>query len=433
MGTATKCNNMSRLDLYADAVSWLEEAVSESKKADNVDLNILIGNCKNTYECIQMLLPIEEDALKLGALNELSLSLQGYLEILCNKKSQLDGVKINETGMLYEKGAVKDDDDCKRRRVAIEDTIVQKGTVKFCDVVGLTNAKQALKEAIIMPLQFPHLFTGGRQPWRRILLYGPPGTGKTRLAQAVASEINSTFYSVSSSDLVSSWVGESEKLIKELFHNARSQQGQSVVFIDEIDSICRKRSMREDEYTRRIKTELLKQMEGTDHSASPQHFILLCATNCPWELDTAFLRRFQKRIYIPLPDKEARIALIKMHLAATPVSLSIEDWCLLGDRVEGFSGSDLSNCTSDAMFEPVRELEHNAHWKLDKNLFYSPCSEREDDCIHSLLIDLPSDKVQPRPVTLNDFFNVLSRNTSTVTKEDVERFEQFTVNLGQKG
>lgn len=312
-------------------------------------------------------------------------------------------------------------------------TVVQKGSVKFCDVVGLNDAKQALKEAIIMPLQFPHLFTGGRQPWRRILLYGPPGTGKTRLAQAVASEINSIFYSVSSSDLISSWVGESEKLIKELFHNARNQQVQSVIFIDEIDSICRKRSSREEEYTRRIKTELLKQMEESDHSSPRQHFILLCATNCPWELDTAFLRRFQKRIYIPLPDKEARMTLIKMHLAATPASLTTEDWCLLGRKTEGFSGSDLSNCTSDAMFEPIRELEKNTHWKLNEDLFYVPCQAIDENCINSSVKDLPPGKIQPRPVKVDDFLNILSHNTSTVAKEDLQRFEQFTINLGQRG
>ncbi|CAH3108675.1 unnamed protein product, partial [Pocillopora meandrina] len=320
-----------------------------------------------------------------------------------------------------------------RRKIAIQDTIVSHGLIKFCDVVGLNDAKQALKEAVVTPLQFPHFFTGGRQPWRRILLYGPPGTGKTRLAQAVASEINSVFYSVSSSDLVSSWVGESEKLIKELFQNARGQQVQSVIFIDEIDSICRKRSSREEEYTRRIKTELLKQMEEADNPASMNHFILLCATNCPWELDSAFLRRFQKRIYIPLPDKAARIALMKIHLGVTPSSLTAEDWYLLGDRTEGFSGSDLSNCTSDAMFEPLRELENTSRWKMNKDLFYVPCSEIEEDVIHSSMRDLPSQKIQPRSVRLDDFLKVLSHNTSTVAEEDLKKFEKFTINLGQRG
>ena len=93
------------------------------------------------------------------------------------------------------------------------------------------------------------------------------------------------------------------RLIKELFQHATSQKGRSVIFIDEIDSICRQRNAREEEHTRRMKTELLKQMEGADNSSLSDKIFLLCATNCPWELDSAFLRRFQKRIYIPLPNK----------------------------------------------------------------------------------------------------------------------------------
>ncbi|XP_074638109.1 uncharacterized protein LOC141896700 isoform X1 [Acropora palmata] len=426
--TVETSSTMDRLDFYADAVAWLEEAALESKKTDNVDVDMLITNCKNTLHCVQILLPLEQDLLKVKALSGLSTSLESYLEAFDNMKKKFDGIKTPETDTDSISG--NENSHCKRRKIAIKDTILEKGNITFSDVVGLAHAKQALKEALIMPLQYPHLFTGGRQPWRRILLYGPPGTGKTRLAQAVASEIESVFYSVSSSDLISSWVGESEKLIKELFHNARKEKGQSVIFIDEIDSICRKRSIREEEYTRRIKTELLKQMEGANHSSSLQQFILLCATNCPWELDTAFLRRFQKRIYIPLPEKEERIKLMQMHLAGTPSALSAKDWCILGEQTKGLSSSDLSNCTVDAMFEPMRELEANTSWKLNLELFYDPCLETEKDCIKASLSDLPPEKIQPRAMNLKDFLNVLSRNTRTVTEEDIKRYEQFTINLG---
>ncbi|EDO31428.1 predicted protein [Nematostella vectensis] len=284
-----------------------------------------------------------------------------------------------------------------------------------------------------MPLQFPHLFTGGRKPWRRVLLYGPPGTGKTRLAQAVASEVNSTFYSVSSADLISSWVGESEKLIRELFHDARKREGRSVIFIDEIDSVCRKRSTREEEHTRRVKTELLNQMEGTDSLSLSGQYFLLCATNCPWELDSAFIRRFQKRIYIPLPEQDARISLIKMHLGTTPACLTERDWCVLGEKTRGFSGSDLANCTSDAVFEPVRELQRSTHWKQQAGKSAPPCSEGEPGCVTCLLKDLPPQKVTPRPVVLEDFIRSLSHNGSTITDEDLDKFTVFTKSYGQKG
>ena len=136
----------------------------------------------------------------------------------------------------------------------------------------------------------------------------------------MSGEADAVFYSVSSSDLISSYVGESERLVRQLFESARSQGRQSVIFIDEIDSVCRERSSREEEYTRRVKNELLKQIEGV--GASNDKVFLLCATNCPWELDSAFLRRFERRLYVPLPDSKTRTKLIKLFLKTTSHNIS---------------------------------------------------------------------------------------------------------------
>ncbi|NXN68275.1 VPS4A protein, partial [Himantopus himantopus] len=140
--------------------------------------------------------------------------------------------------------------------------MMEKPNVRWGDVAGLEGAKEALKEAVILPIKFPHLFTGKRTPWRGILLFGPPGTGKSYLAKAVATEANnSTFFSVSSSDLMSKWLGESENLVKNLFELAR-QHKPSIIFIDEVDSLCGSRNENESEAARRIKTEFLVQMQG---------------------------------------------------------------------------------------------------------------------------------------------------------------------------
>jgi hypothetical protein len=153
------------------------------------------------------------------------------------------------------------------------------------DIAGLESAKEALKEAVILPIKFPQLFQGGgRKPWTGIMLYGPPGTGKSFLAKAVATEADATFYSVSSADLTSKWLGESEKLVKTLFTVARENKP-AIIFIDEIDSIASSRSDSESESSRRIKTEFLVQMEGVGNSLDG--VLILCATNLPWMIDSA--------------------------------------------------------------------------------------------------------------------------------------------------
>ena len=322
--------------------------------------------------------------------------------------------------------------DLPKRRTAIESTIVAPGKLKFTDVAGLPEAKRLLREAVVMPLKYPHLFVGPIKPWRRILLFGPPGTGKSRIAKAVSSEVESTFYSVASSDLLSSWFGESEKLIKELFRNARDNPGRSVIFIDEIDGLCRKRNSNEQEQTRRIKTELLKQMEGVDsHEEKESKLFVLGATNCPWELDTAFLRRFEKRIYIPLPDKQARRELFHIHLNSFPLCLTAEELEKVVEKSEGYSGSDISTCIADALFEPIRELEKSLFWKWNSDgKTVSPCQELEIGAVKIRFDSIPTEQVKPRSVACKDIEYALDKNHSTINFNDLKEYEKFTSSFG---
>ncbi|KAL7435994.1 hypothetical protein ACHAXH_003156, partial [Discostella pseudostelligera] len=144
------------------------------------------------------------------------------------------------------KGSAEDDADTEKQKLrgALSGAVVtEKPNVKWSDVAGLDQAKESLKETVILPTRFPQLFTGKRRPFKGILLYGPPGTGKSYLAKAVATEADSTFFSVSSADLVSKWQGESERLVRNLFEMARESPGsRAIIFIDEVDSLCGIRS-----------------------------------------------------------------------------------------------------------------------------------------------------------------------------------------------
>jgi len=217
-----------------------------------------------------------------------------------------------------------------------------------------------LQEAVILPIKFPDLFVGMRTPWKGILLYGPPGTGKTYLAKACATEADSTFFSISSSDVISKYVGESEKLIKTLFKMAREKKP-AIIFIDEIDSMLSARSDNENEATRRVKTEFLVQMQGVGHDDTG--ILVLGATNIPWGLDSAVRRRFEKRIYIPLPDLPAREALLTRQLSKTPNQLNEDDIQYLAERTNGYSCSDMNILIRDASFEPLRKAQNATHFK----------------------------------------------------------------------
>jgi spastin len=180
--------------------------------------------------------------------------------------------------------------------------------VHWDDIAGLSLAKQTLQEAVILPNLRPDLFRGLRSPPKGVLLFGPPGTGKTMLAKAVATESGFCFFNISASAVTSKYIGEGEKLIRSLFNMARLKQP-AVIFFDEIDSILSARKDSEHEASRRLKTEFMVQLDGTS-TANEERILVMGATNCPWDLDEAVLRRMVKRIYVPLPDGASRLALV---------------------------------------------------------------------------------------------------------------------------
>jgi len=339
------------------------------------------------------------------------------------------------------KGGDGDGEDTEQTklRAGLNSAIIrEKPNVKWSDVAGLESAKQALQEAVILPVKFPQFFTGRRKPWKAFLLYGPPGTGKSYLAKAVATEADSTFFSISSSDLVSKWMGESEKLVANLFQMARDS-APSIIFIDEIDSLCGTRGeSNESEASRRIKTELLVQMQGVGNN--DDKVLVLAATNTPYALDQAIRRRFDKRIYIPLPEVKARQHMFKVHLGDTPHNLTESDFEELACRTEGFSGSDVAVCVKDVLFEPVRKTQDAMFFKkfsTEEGEMWMPCGPRQAGAVQTTMQELAEQglaaKILPPPIAKADFDKVIARQRPTVSKGDLEVQERFTKEFGEDG
>eukprot|EP00474_Spongospora_subterranea_P000208 CRZ00666.1 hypothetical protein [Spongospora subterranea] len=330
-----------------------------------------------------------------------------------------------------------EDKDAAKFKAALATAIVsEKPNVKWDDIAGLDSAKALLKETVILPIRFPQLFTGKRTPWRGILLYGPPGTGKSYLAKAVATEADSTFFSISSSDLVSKYVGDSERLVKQLFEMARSSRP-SIIFIDEIDSLCGNRTDGENDSSRRIKTEFLVQMQGVGHNN--EGVLVLGATNTPWDIDPAVRRRFEKRIYIPLPEPLAREVMFRIHLGNTPNNLTDEDFAFLGNMSTGLSGSDISGVVRDALMEPIRSLQIATHFKKvpdpsgELPYVWSPCTPSDPKATEMDLFSIKNEELHPMDVTADDFKKIIISAKASVSEGDLGRYTQWTDEFGQEG
>lgn len=279
--------------------------------------------------------------------------------------------------------------------------------VKWESIKGLETAKRLLKEAVVMPIKYPKYFKGLLTPWKGILLFGPPGTGKTMLAKAVATECNTTFFNISASSVVSKWRGDSEKLIKVLFELAR-HHAPSTIFLDEIDAIISQRgeARSEHESSRRLKTELLIQMDGLNRT--DELVFVLAATNLPWELDAAMLRRLEKRILVPLPEAEARCAMFEELLPSLPEEAPLP-YDLLVEKTEGFSGSDIRLLCKEAAMQPLRRLMA----ELDKKEEVVP----EDE--------LPN----VGPITVTDIEMAL-KNTRPSAHLNAPRYDKFNSDYG---
>ena len=269
--------------------------------------------------------------------------------------------------------------------------------MKWDDIIGLDKIKQTLKQSIIYPSIRPDLFPLG---WPRgILLYGPPGCGKTSLAAAVSSEIDGSFYAIDATTIMSKWLGEAEKNVSNVFNQLRQKclNGKPVIlFIDEVDSLLGIRTQEVGGEVR-VRNQFLKEMDGlSDKTHKKLALYVIAATNKPWTLDWGFIRRFQRRIFVPSPQNLVRKLLFSYYLKDIHVEDNL-DITKLSIQTEGYTSSDIRDICQSALIDVVTEIFENGESK--------------------------NPDVKPRAVNIHDLINNISRIKPSINPETIKIYE----------
>jgi len=402
---------MSSIDskLYQFAVKEAKEAVAFDEKGE---YRKAINKYQRAAESLIQFIKFNKNPLMR---EKCRAQIEQYVERAKSLKYQISGSKKYPKATLKTK-ATEDKTEEESGEYSEEEQelinsisgtiLTESPEVKWEDIAGLRNCKQALREAIVLPIMKPELFVGARKPWSGILLFGPPGCGKTLLAKAAATECEATFFNVSSADLLSKWLGESEKLISSLFKVARLKSP-SLIFIDEIDSVATKRGGgSESGGERRVKTQLLSEIQGVK-STHNKTMLVLGATNRPWDIDNAMLSRFEKKVYVPLPDLEARARIFEIHTEGVNLALDHDDFIELAVRSEGYSGRDIANVCREVIMIPIRELDMGG------------------------FLDDSDSEVKVRDVNMEDFKKTLKKVKPMTTGRDLNAYQEWAEEFGE--
>mgnify|MGYP000708313205 FL=1 len=319
--------------------------------------------------------------LSQGKLKEVRMDrARGLVEIAENLNKRPEKVTKKNDG---DNAKNEEDEDVKKWQTA------KVPNIKFSDVAGLEDVKKAITIRMINPIKYPDKYKMyGKKTGGGVLLYGPPGTGKTMIAKAIANEVGAKFYTVKGSDIVSKWVGDSEKNINSLFEEA-NKQDRAIIFIDEMDSLIGKRGV--DTHNDKRVNEFLQQIDG--FAGRNPNLLLLGATNRPWDIDSAAMRsgRFSQKIYLPLPDAPARKFMIEKNMKGVPVAPDFDIDKIVAET-EMYSGADLDELCDRAKDEP-------------------------------LLKAIATDSIIL--VTNQDFDNVLEKMPPSVTKSELKLFDDY--------
>ncbi|CAF3630455.1 unnamed protein product [Fusarium graminearum] len=372
------------------STNFRDRAIAEVQKAITADHN---KEYQKAFDLYMSSMELWVKALKWEKNKALKVTMQEKMATYLDRAEKLKQFLANENdpsangngksamganGASTSKGkpAAGEDDDSKKLRNALSGAILQeRPNVRWEDIAGLEGAKETLKEAVVLPIKFPRQATG---------MEGYPAP--------------------------------------------------SVIFIDEIDALCGPRGEGESEASRRIKTEILVQMDGVGNDS--KGILVLGATNIPWQLDAAIRRRFQRRVHIGLPDQNGRARMFKLAIGDTDTALVASDYNVLASKSEGMSGSDIANVVQSALMRPVRKILQATHFKAvmkDGKRMLTPCSPGDPEKIEMTYDDVSSEELLAPDVQLKDFEMALDDSHPTVSKDDIARQIEWTNEFGSEG
>nr|GEU69604.1 ATPase, AAA-type, core [Tanacetum cinerariifolium] len=398
------------LDRVGLDCSNLEESCMKDQVLTNENAEKVVGWALS-HHIMQSSEPFAEDAKLVLS----SKSIKYGLDILQSVKNE------SKSSKKTLKDVVTDNDF--EKRILAEVIPPKEIGVSFDDVGALETVKDTLKELVMLPLQRPELFCKGQltKPCKGILLFGPPGTGKTMLAKAVATEAGANFINISMSTITSKWFGEGEKYVKAVFSLA-SKIAPSIVFVDEVDSMLgRRENPHEHEATRKIKNEFMMNWDGL-RTKERERVLVLGATNRPFDLDEAVIRRLPRRLMVNLPDASNREKILRVILAKEEMVPDI-DLESVANMTDGYSGSDLKNLCVAAAHYPIREI-------LDKEKKAKTTALAENRPLPPLLT---SEDV--RPLSLDDFKKAHEQVCASVSSDsaNMNQLVQWNELYGEGG
>lgn len=410
-----------KVDLTGPLYSSLEIATKEYKQAK---AEREIGTArKKALECSKIMKILAE---KVPSQKKAYLQKAGKWELIANsvdKISEQKNASSNSIEMArkdvggtvssrteeWGKSSRGDEAEAEEEFLSYAESVITKSNVRWDDIGGLEEVKLLMKETIVIAgLQKPKSI----KPWKGIMLFGPPGTGKTLLAAAAAGSLDATFFDIKADKVLSKYFGESSKLVS-AFYSAARKHAPSIVFIDEFDAISLSREGDTSEASRRLLSALLSELDGLQDKKSTCFMLTLAATNTPWDLDSAVLSRFPRRISVPLPDEAACKEIIKIHIKDLDAS-TLDLNKLASTCVEKFySGRDLQNLCQQAVWNMIRQENKD----LDKlaDLPYTELTKR---------------KLNLAPLKHEHFETAFEKIRSPLTKKLLERYEMWDHEFG---